>query len=150
MLAIFKIVQGISSTIMSSAGFGNSTSTVIPQEIISAIESCRIFREYSTMGNYDYWWTIYNCTFFVMIMSVYGRFFKLYLYTAIAPIPLSAMAGEPSQSVAKSFIKSYTSVCMEGAIIVLSCIIFSLFASTPPAVDMNAPVATQVWSYIES
>lgn len=64
MLAIFKIVQGISSTIMSSAGFGNSTSTVIPPEIISAIESCRIFREYSTMGNYDYWWTIYNCTFF--------------------------------------------------------------------------------------
>mgnify|MGYP000006509190 CR=1 FL=1 len=83
-----------------------------------------------------------------MIMSVYGRFFKLYLYTAIAPIPLSAMAGEPSQSVAKSFIKSYTSVCLEGAIIVLSCIIFSLFASTPPAVDINAPVATQVWSYI--
>ena len=76
-------------------------------------------------------------------MSVYGRFFKLYLYTAIAPIPLSAMAGEPSQSVAKSFIKS-----LEGAIIVLSCIIFSLFASTPPAVDINAPVATQVWSYI--
>ena len=64
MLAIFKIVQGISSTIMSSAGFGNSTSTVIPPEIISAIESCRIFREYSIMGDYDYWWTIYNCTFF--------------------------------------------------------------------------------------
>ncbi len=63
MLAIFKIVQGISSTIMSSAGFGNSTSTVIPPEIISAIESCRILREYSTMGDYDYWWTIYNCTF---------------------------------------------------------------------------------------
>lgn len=85
---------------------------------------------------------------FVMIMSVYGRFFKLYLYTAIAPIPLSALAGEPSQNVGKSFIKSYISVCMEGAIIVLSCIIFSLFASTPPAVDGNLPVATQVWSYI--
>ena len=77
-----------------------------------------------------------------MIMSVYGRFFKLYLYTAIAPIPLSALAGEPSQNVGRSFIKSYISVCMEGAIIVLACIIFSLFASTPPA------VATQVWSYI--
>lgn len=83
-----------------------------------------------------------------MIMSVYGRFFKLYLYTAIAPIPLSALAGEPSQNVAKSFIKSYVSVCMEGAIIVLACIIFSLFASSPPAVDANLPVATQVWSYI--
>lgn len=81
-------------------------------------------------------------------MSVYGRFFKLYLYTAIAPIPLSSIAGEPTQNVAKSFIKSYTAVCLEGAIIVLACIIFSLFASTPPAVNGSLPVATQVWSYI--
>lgn len=85
---------------------------------------------------------------FVMIMSVYGRFFKLYLYTAIAPIPLSSFAGEPSQSVGKSFIKSYVSVCMEGAIIVLACIIFSLFASNPPAVNTSLPATTQVWSYI--
>ena len=65
---------------------------------------------------------------FIMIMSVYGRFFKLYLYTAIAPVSLSAFAGEPSQSVGKSFIKSYSAVCLEGSIIVLACIIFSLFA----------------------
>ena len=83
-----------------------------------------------------------------MILSVYGRFFKLYLYTAIAPIPLSSFAGEPTGQVGKSFLKSYVSVCMEGAIIVLACIIFSLFATTNPAVDVNAPVVTQVWSYI--
>ena len=39
-------------------------------------------------------------------------------------------------------------VCLEGAIIVLACIIFSLFASTPPVVDPNAAAVTQVWSYI--
>lgn len=83
-----------------------------------------------------------------MILSVYGRFFKLYIYTAISPIPLSSIAGEPTQQVGKQFIKSYISVCMEGAIIVLACIIFSLFASSPPAVDTNAPAVTQVWSYI--
>ena len=54
-----------------------------------------------------------------MILTVYGRFFKLYLYTALAPIPLSTFAGEPSQNVGKSFIKSYCAVCLEGAIIVL-------------------------------
>ncbi len=81
-------------------------------------------------------------------MSVYGRFFKLYLYTAIAPIPLSSLAGEPTQQIGKSFIKSYISVCMEGAIIVLACIIFSLFATTNPAVDSNLPAVTQVWSYV--
>lgn len=85
---------------------------------------------------------------FIMIMTVYGRFFKLYLYTAIAPIPLSSFAGEPSQNVGKSFIKSYAAVCLEGAIIVLACIIFSLFAASPPTIDPNAAAVSMVWSYI--
>ncbi len=72
----------------------------------------------------------------------------MYIYTAIAPVPLSTFAGEPSQSVGKSFIKSYAAVCLEGAIIVLACIIFSLFAASPPAVDPNAAAVSMVWSYI--
>jgi hypothetical protein len=83
-----------------------------------------------------------------MILSVYGRFLKLYMYTAIAPVPLASFAGEPSQSMGKAFIKSYAAVCLEGAIIVLACIIFSLFASSPPVVDPNAAAVTQVWSYV--
>ena len=70
------------------------------------------------------------------------------LYTAIAPVPLSAFAGEPSQNIGKSFIKSYAAVCLEGAIIVLACIIFFLFASSPPVVDPDAAAVTQVWSYV--
>ena len=85
---------------------------------------------------------------FVMILSVYGRFFKLYMYTAIAPIPLSTFAGEPTQNVGKSFLKSYAGVCLEGAVIVLACIIFSAFASNPPAIDPNAAAATMVWTYV--
>lgn len=81
-------------------------------------------------------------------MTVYGRFFKLYLYTALAPVPLVTFAGEPAQQIGKSFLKSYGAVCLEGAIIILSCIIFSLFASTPPVVDASAAAVTQVWTYI--
>lgn len=85
---------------------------------------------------------------FTMIMTVYGRFFRLYMYTAIAPLPLAAFAGEPTQSVGVSFLKSYAAVCLEGAIIVLACIIFSIFASAPPTVDPSAAAATMVWDYI--
>ena len=69
------------------------------------------------------------------------------LYTALAPIPLSTFAGEPSQSVGKSFIKSYAAVCLEGAIIVLGCIIFSLFAASPPVVNPDAAAVTMVWGF---
>ena len=148
MLAIFKIVQGITSTIMETAGLAGSTTTVLPSEMITAIESCGFFESIPLWAVTLIGGLLVTVLSFVMIMSVYGRFFKLYLYTAIAPIPLSTIAGEPSQNVGKSFVKSYVAVCLEGAIIVLACIIFSLFASTPPAVDVNAPVVTQVWSYI--
>ena len=85
---------------------------------------------------------------FILIMTVYGRFFKLYMYTALAPIPLSTFAGEPTQNVGKSFIKSYCAVLLEGAVIVLACIIFSVFASSPPVVNPDAAAVTQVWAYI--
>lgn len=74
--------------------------------------------------------------------------FKLYMYTALAPIPLSTFAGEPTQNVGKSFIKSYCAVLLEGAVIVLACIIFSVFASSPPVVNPDAAAVTQVWAYI--
>ena len=44
--------------------------------------------------------------------------------------------------------KKYAAVCLEGAIVVLACIIFSLFASSPPVVNPDAAVVTMVWSYI--
>ncbi len=148
MLAIFKIVQGITTTIMQTAGFGNSATTVLPSELIQTIESCGFFESIPLWAITIIGGLLVTVLSFIMILSVYGRFFKLYMYTAISPIPLSSIAGEPTQQVGKQFIKSYISVCMEGAVIVLACIIFSLFASSPPAVDPNAPAVTQVWSYI--
>lgn len=148
MLSIFKIVQGTISTIMTAAGLGGATETTLPQQVISAIESCGFFESIPLWAVTLIGGLFITVLSFIMIMTVYGRFFKLYLYTAIAPIPLSTFAGEPVQNVGKSFLKSYCSVCLEGAIIVLACIIFSLFASSPPVVDANAAAVTQVWTYI--
>ena len=148
MLAVFNIVQGLISTIMTSAVFGTSTRTVLPSEIVTAVESCGFFESIPLWAVTLIGGLFITVLSFVMIMTVYGRFFKLYLYTAIAPVPLSAFAGEPSQNVGKSFIKSYAAVCLEGAIIVLGCIIFSLFAASPPVFDPTAASVTQVWSYV--
>lgn len=148
MMALFNIVQGLISTIMTAAGFGSAAQTVLPAEIVTAIESCGFFESIPLWAVTLIGGLFITVLSFIMIMTVYGRFFKLYLYTAIAPVPLSAFAGEPTQNVGKSFIKSYAAVCLEGAIIVLGCIIFSLFASAPPVVDPNTAAVTQVWSYI--
>lgn len=148
MMALLSIVQGVISSIMNAAGFGTPQETVLPAEIITAIEECGFFESIplwavTLIGSLFIW-----VLSFVMILSVYGRFFKMYMYTAIAPIPLSSFAGEPSQSVGVSFMKSYAAVCLEGAIIVLACIIFSVFAAAPPVVNPDAAAASMVWSYV--
>lgn len=148
MLALLDIIQGVIASIMNAAGFGSPQETILPTEIITAIEDCGFFESIplwavTLIGSLFIW-----VLSFVMILSVYGRFFKMYMYTAIAPIPLSAFAGEPTQSVGVSFMKSYAAVCLEGAIIVLACIIFSVFAASPPVVDVDAAAASMVWSYV--
>ena len=148
MMSIFKIIQGVVSTIMSSAGLGEATQATLPQAMIDAINACGFFESIPLWAVTLIGGLFVTVISFIMILSVYGRFFKLYLYTAIAPIPLSTFAGEPTQSVGKNFLKSYCSVCLEGAIIVLACVIFSLFASSPPTVDTNAAAVTMVWKYI--
>ena len=148
MLALFNIVQGTISTIMGSAGFGSPQQTVLPAEMITTIEDCGFFESIPLWAVTLIGGLFITVMSFILIMTVYGRFFKLYMYTALAPIPLSTFAGEPSQNVGKSFIKSYCAVCLEGAVIVLSCIIFSLFASSPPVVNPDAAAVTQVWSYV--
>lgn len=148
MLSILKIVQGIISTIIKTAGIGIDSKTTLPSSLITAIEAC------SFLDSIPLWIVgligslVVTVLSFIMIMTVYGRFFKLYLYTAIAPIPLSSFAGEITQNIGRSFLKSYSAICLEGVIIVLSCIIFSLFSSSPPVVDTNASVVTQSWKYI--
>lgn len=148
MLALFNIVQGIISTIMTTSGLTGTSDTTLPSEIVTVIENCNFLESIPLWAVTLIGGLLVTVLSFVMILTVYGRFFKLYMYTALAPIPLSTFAGEPTQNVGRSFIKSYCGVLLEGAVIVLACIIFSLFASSPPVVDTDAAAVTMVWKYL--
>ena len=148
MLALLDIIQGVIGSMLTASGLGAASGTMLPEEIVTAIE------ETDFLASIPLWAvTLIGSLFiwvlsFIMILTVYGRFFKLYMYTAIAPIPLASFAGEPSKNIGRSFLKSYAAVCMEGAIIVLACVIFSVFAGTPPEVDADATAVSMVWSYV--
>lgn len=148
MTSLFEIVQCIVSKIMETSGLSSTTETVLPESIIKAIEKSGFWESVPLWAVTLIGSLFITVLSFIMIMTVYGRFFKIYLYTAIAPVPLSSFAGEPSSSVGKSFVKSYAAVCLEGAIIVLGCIIFSVFAASTPVVDESAAAVNQVWSYV--
>ena len=148
MTGIFEIVQGVISTITRTVGLGTAERTVIPQEIIDAVNNTG-FLESIPLWAVTLLGSIFiTILSFIMILTVYGRFFKIYMYTAISPIPLAAAAGESTQNTAFTFIKSYAGVCLEGAIILLSCVIFSAFATSAPAIDTSASAVSMIWSYV--
>ena len=146
--ALFRITQGIAGSIMASAGFSDPSETLLPDSIVEAVEDCGFLDKIPLWAVTLLGSLFITVLSFIMILSVYGRFFRLYMYTAIGPVPLAAFAGEPSQNVGKSFLKGYAAVCLEGAVIVLGCIIFSIFVESPPVVDSDAAAVTQVWSYV--
>ena len=148
MLGIFEIMQGMISAIMQTAGLESQGNTALPGEMITAIEECGFFESIPLWAVTLIGSRLITVLSFIMILTVYGRFFKLYLYTALAPVPLATFAGSPTQQVGISFLKSYTGVGLEGAIIILACIIFSLFASAPPSINTSDSVVIMVWSYI--
>lgn len=148
MTGIFSVVQGIVGSIMAAAGIARPGDAVLPAEMTEAIENCGFWESIPLWAVTLIGGIFITVLSFILIMTVYGRFFKIYMYTALAPVPLSAFAGAPTEAVGKAFIRSYCAVCLEGAVIVLACIIFSLFASSPPVVDTEAPAVTQVWSYV--
>ena len=148
MMSIFSIVQGVISKIMITSGVAGAAKTTLPQEMVDAIEDCGFFESIPLWAVTLIGSLFVTVLSFIIILTVYGRFFKIFMYTAIAPIPLSTFAGQPTQNIGRSFLKGYAAVCLEGAIIVLACIIFSLFASSPPVVDPDAAPAAMVWKYI--
>ena len=93
MLAVFRIIQGIVSTIMAKSSF-QATAMTLPQEIINAINDCGFFESIPLWAVTILGGLFVTVLSFILILTVYGRFFKLYMYTAIAPIPLSSFAGE--------------------------------------------------------
>ena len=149
MTALFKVAQGMISTIMTASGLSALTDTTLPSEMVTIIEDVGFLESIplwaiTLLGSLFIW-----VLSLIMILTVYSRFFKLYLATAIAPIPMASFAGQPSSSIGIAFLKSYAAICLEGCIIVLACVIFSAFATTPPAIaDDTLAAATIVWNYV--
>ena len=149
MLALFNIAQGAAGTIMTASGLTAATPLALPDDLVDIIEDVGFIESIplwaiTLLGSLFIW-----VLSLVMILTVYSRFFKLYMATAIAPLPLASFAGQPSSSVGVAFLKSYAAICLEGCVIVLACVIFSGYAASPPALaDASNAAATIVWSYV--
>ena len=136
---VFDACNGIVATAAGSVGGLTGASVALPQEIADAIG------DVGFLASIPLWLVtllgslLITVLAFIMILTVYGRFFKIYMYAALSPVALASFAGEGTSHFGKAFLRSYIGVCMEGAVIVLACIIFSAFSSSgTPTVDSSA------------
>ena len=149
MTAIFSVCGGVVATVMAGMGGSVSTAATLPGEIVTAIEGLGLLESIplwlvALLGS-----LFITVMSFILLLTVYGRFFRLYMFTALAPLPLASFAGEGTAASGKAFLKNYIGVCMEGAVIVLACLIYSAFlSSSTPATDASLPAVTMAWQYI--
>ena len=143
------IVQDVIKRITDSSSIGTALEFTIPSDVQSSFESVGILD-----GAIPIWAVCFiaHIAFMIigmiLLLTVYGRFFRIYMYTAIAPIPLSTMAGQPTESIGKSFLKSYAGVCLQGVVIVLACVIFTAYAASMPNMDTSLDPLRMVWAYV--
>ena len=149
MVNFVTIVQSIIAKITASSPIGTALEFSIPSTVQSKFEGIGILD-----GAIPVWAVCFIAHIalivigIVLLLTVYGRFFRIYMYTAIAPIPLSTLAGQPTENIAKSFLKSYAGVCMQGVVIVLACVIFTAYAASMPQIDTSAEPIKMVWGYV--
>ena len=143
------IIQSIISDVTSTSSIGTALEFAIPSDVQSTFEGIGILD-----GAIPVWAVCFISHLamiviaIILLLTVYGRFFRIYMYTAIAPIPLSTLAGQPTENIARSFLKSYAGVCLQGVVIVLACIIFTAFAATSPEMDTTLEPLEMVWKYV--
>ena len=143
------IVQSIITSVTSASSIGTALEFAIPSDVQTTFEGIGILD-----GAIPVWAVCFISHLamivisIVLLLTVYGRFFRIYMYTAIAPIPLSTMAGQPTENIARSFLKSYAGVCLQGVVIVLACVIFTAFAGSMPEMDTSAEPLEMVWKYV--
>ncbi len=148
MKQFISLACGIVANIMTASGFLAEDGLVLPEEIIRAAQNVGVI---SGLGA---WIVALICMLvitvlsFIILLTVYGRFFKIFIYTALAPIPLAGFAGEPTSGMGRSFVRSYLAVLMEGAVILLACVIYSAFAASPPVIDPDASAQTMIFTYM--
>lgn len=149
MVDFIGIIQGVISDISSSTGLGSALEFSIPDDIMDTFADIGILD-----GAIPVWAVCFISHLammvigIVLLLTVYGRFFRIYMYAAISPLPLASLAGQPTENVARSFLKSYLGVCLQGVIIVLACIIFNAFIGSMPTIDTSAEPLEMIWGYV--
>ncbi len=144
MLYILQLIQSIMMKIQTTTA---TISYEIPDEIKTALEGADWWASIGAWASSLIGQFLIGALSIIIMVLVYGRFFKIFLLAAISPIPLAGLASEKTEYIGNNFMKSYIGECLRGILIVTSCLIFSAYFTSPPA-SASTTAGAMVFTYV--
>lgn len=125
------IMSSIISIVLDVVGIINTSSTdmmidTVPQNIVDMANGMSIF---DIGGQLPLWLlSLIGCLItcicgILFLICVYGRFFRVYIHIALAPLGFAAFGGEVTANSGKHFLMNFFHVCLEAAVIMLAVVI---------------------------
>jgi hypothetical protein len=139
------------STVVSYGDLGSAT--VMPENIITAIDGMGFFGSIGMFIVAFIGVLVIAVVSIAILLQVYGRFFKIYIYAAISPIAFSGFAGSETTFMGKAFLKNFAAVCLEGAVVMIACAIWKAIAQDPKLAlftSASTDATTIVFQYLVS
>lgn len=135
---ISKIIKatGIEKTISKAAGSNN-----VPSEIIDSISDAKLMTRIGCWLIALLGVVVMVAVCIIILLTVYSRFFKVYIYTAISPIPLATFGAVSTSKVGKGFLRSYGAICLEAVVIILACVIFSAITQSTAGLGLDGVIS---------
>jgi hypothetical protein len=153
-----SIAMGVNSEIFANAG--SFEFAQVPQEVLDVVAQMEGAAWYERIGSFFQtipmfivggisMLAIWVCGV-IMIVTVYLRFFKLFIMSAIAPLPLATFGSSETSGTGKHFLKAYAAVCLEICVVALAIIIFNAVAGSgdfifPSWGDNNSSINAEFW-----
>lgn len=120
---IMGAIYGISTFIISNIGavFGSETASVILDQVAlrQQIADMRYTTKLLTAVQVLLIWLIYKFASLIILVIIIGRMVEIYVYIAVAPIPIATFPNTELSSVAKNFLKSFAAVSIQGVLIMI-------------------------------
>lgn len=94
-----------------------------------------------------------------ILLTVYARFFKIYMYVAVAAVPLTFFVSQEHRQTAWRFVKSFMALLLVGVLIIVACVIYyavsdyflpeGIISEPEPEPPVDLPVYESEHQYLE-
>ena len=78
-------------------------------------------------------WIVFKFSSMLITVVVIGRMVEIYIYTAIAAVPIATLGGGDLGMIGKNFLKSFAAVCVQGVLIYIAMSMFGTLAVSSPS-----------------